>query len=240
LDVPVITEEAVFVSSGIYPEPVQLLAFDRSTGTSKWKFLIPEEEYSPTTGVAAPLARNGYLTVGEAQVYLNAYGNRVYAISRTTGELCWKTSKIFSLRGDIPYSDGIIFVPGVRNLTALNAQTGEPLWKSSNKSGLSSPAVVDGTVYVGGEDGSLYALGARSGKQKWAFEAGDFTAAKPVVADGVVYAVSADGFLYAISTATGTKEWSYKLPPIEEHSVRPVVASGMIFLEINGGLLALG
>ena len=37
----------------------------------------------------------------------------------------------------------------------------------------SSPAVVDGVVYVGSDDGNLYALDAASGEQRWAFATGE-------------------------------------------------------------------
>jgi len=36
----------------------------------------------------------------------------------------------------------------------------------------SQPAVVDGTVYVGGHNGLLYALDAHTGKTRWSFDTG--------------------------------------------------------------------
>jgi outer membrane protein assembly factor BamB len=52
----------------------------------------------------------------------------------------------------------------------------------------SSPAVADGVVYVGSGDGRLYALDARTGKEKWSFNTGGEVFSSPAVADGVVYA----------------------------------------------------
>ena len=44
---------------------------------------------------------------------------------------------------------------------------------------LSSPVVVDGTVYVGSSDGNLYALHLDSGIEAWRFETGGPITASP-------------------------------------------------------------
>jgi LPXTG-motif cell wall-anchored protein len=43
---------------------------------------------------------------------------------------------------------------------ALNATNGLNLWKYSTDSGDSSPAVVNGIIYVGSGNGEIYALGS--------------------------------------------------------------------------------
>src|ERR1700748_2215573 len=37
---------------------------------------------------------------------------------------------------------------------------------------ISSPAVVNGVVYVGSDDGNLYAIDQQTGSQKWKFQTG--------------------------------------------------------------------
>ena len=63
----------------------------------------------------------------------------------------------------------------------------------------SSPALcADGTVYVGSNDGRLYALNP-DGTLKWRFRTGEVGRSSPAVgADGTVYCGSYDGGLYAI------------------------------------------
>ena len=47
-----------------------------------------------------------------------------------------------------------------RYIYALNAETGCEVWKYMTGSGImSSPSVADGIVYVGSDDGSIYAIG---------------------------------------------------------------------------------
>jgi outer membrane protein assembly factor BamB len=50
----------------------------------------------------------------------------------------------------------------------------------------SSPAVVDGVVYVGGLDDVVYAFEAESGAEIWRFTTGDDVSSSPAVVDGVV------------------------------------------------------
>jgi|APHM01.1.fsa_nt_gi FOG: WD40-like repeat len=52
---------------------------------------------------------------------------------------------------------------------------------------MSSPTVVDGTVYVGSNDGNLYALAADDSTEQWAFNTGTGVVPSPAVADGTVY-----------------------------------------------------
>jgi len=71
----------------------------------------------------------------------------------------------------------------------------------------STPAVADGTVYVGstGEQ-KLYAFSAATGKVRWFFQTSGQVQAAPTVAGGGVY-VSSDQ-LDAVSASTHLKLWS--------------------------------
>src|SRR5207237_398 len=106
---------------------------------------------------------------------------------------------------------------GPGNVSQLGrAWTGPPVAPNV----VSSPAVVGGVVYVGGEDGVLYAFSASgttncSGAPKtctplWTAATGSSFELSPAVANGVVYAGSntaTNGKLYAFS-ASGTTNCS--------------------------------
>jgi outer membrane protein assembly factor BamB len=62
----------------------------------------------------------------------------------------------------------------------------------------SSPAVAGSVVFVGSEDGRLYAVDAASGAKLWDFLTGDKITSSPAVVNGVVYVGSHDGNVYAI------------------------------------------
>jgi outer membrane protein assembly factor BamB len=73
----------------------------------------------------------------------------------------------------------------------------------------SSPAVVDGVVYVGSTDSYVYALKADTGEKLWTFKTGSWVESSPVVVGGVVYIGSNDGFIYALDAQTGKERWSF-------------------------------
>jgi len=71
----------------------------------------------------------------------------------------------------------------------------------------SSPAVANGTVYIGSHDRRLYAFDASSGQQKWVASTGGSIGSSPAVANGVVYIGSYDYKLYAFDASTGKPKW---------------------------------
>ncbi len=99
----------------------------------------------------------------------------------------------------------------------------------------SSPAVVNGVVYVGSDDGNLYALDAASGTRKWAYQTGGAIASSPAVVNGVVYIGSEDHSLYALDAASGTKKWAYQTGGAIHSS--PQVVNGVLYVGSDDGKL---
>lgn len=99
---------------------------------------------------------------------------------------------------------------GVYN-SAAPKKSGKVKWKF-HTSGMviSSPAVTDGTVYVGSTDGNLYAVDADTGSLKWKFSAKSRITSSPAVANGKVYFGAYDGNFYALDRSTGTLSWKYR------------------------------
>jgi outer membrane protein assembly factor BamB len=97
----------------------------------------------------------------------------------------------------------------------------------------SSPAVVAGVVYVGSDDGSVWAFDATDGNALWSFGTGGTVRSSPAVVDGVVYAGSNDGSVYAIDGTTGTEIWSFATEGIVTAS--PLVVDGLVFIGSRGG-----
>ena len=61
----------------------------------------------------------------------------------------------------------------------------------------SSPAVVNGVVYFGGEDYNVYAMNASTGALLWSYKTGGGVYSSPAVANGMVYIGSDDHKMYA-------------------------------------------
>jgi outer membrane protein assembly factor BamB len=92
----------------------------------------------------------------------------------------------------------------------------------------SSPAVVDGTVYVGGNDGNLYALSAAAGTREWQFTTGGRVSSSPAVVDGTVYVGSEDGSVYGIDSGTGEEVWRFETGDPVVSS--PTVVDGTVYV----------
>ena len=92
----------------------------------------------------------------------------------------------------------------------------------------SSPAVVNGVVYIDSTDHSVYALDAKTGTSLWSYPTGDHIFSSPAVANGVVYIGSYDHKMYALDAKTGTRLWSYRTGHIIYSS--PAVANGVVYL----------
>jgi outer membrane protein assembly factor BamB len=99
----------------------------------------------------------------------------------------------------------------------------------------SSPAVLNGVIYIGSDDGNLYALNASTGQKLWSFStgAGQRILDAPALADGVVYIGSYDGVLYALNANTGKRLWSFSTGP-NPIVGPPTVVDGVVY--VSGGI----
>ncbi|TMK76311.1 MAG: hypothetical protein E6G47_13360, partial [Actinobacteria bacterium] len=102
-----------------------------------------------------------------------------------------------------------------------SAQTGDDIW--------SSPAVVNGTVYVGSYDHKIYAFDASTGATKWTYATGDAVESSPAIVNGILYVGSDDHYLYALNAASGALVWKAATGDrIAEDS--PAVANGIVYI----------
>lgn len=92
---------------------------------------------------------------------------------------------------------------------------GDLLWErtlhDSDSGALQGPTVVDGTAFVSGGDGQLWALSSADGTEQWTFESGNDRTGGPVVADGTVYfGTTTDDrvdALHAVGVDSGRERW---------------------------------
>jgi len=167
--------------SGIYPEPGP-----RQFHGIKWKFATGNRVAS------SPVWH-------EDTLYFGSDDGSVYAVDAAGGRQKWR----FVTRGPVPatpaVSGGLVYFPSYDGMIyAVDARTGKLRWKTATGGErrfeakglhgmapknqtfadpydvfLSSPVVVNESVYVGSGDGNLYALDAASGNVRWKFPTGD-------------------------------------------------------------------
>jgi outer membrane protein assembly factor BamB len=180
--------------------------------------------------VAAGCASNSSFAANPAPSALGAF------LGETRRSVNW------SEFGFIP--SGGRFNPHERMLSSRNAHRLHKRWSfftgcSGSQCGSSSAAVVNGTVYVGGYDGNLYALKAATGAKLWSFLTAGDVRSSPAVANGVIYDGSGDDNVYAIDAARGTKLWSYTTG--NQLFASPTVVNGVVYVGSgNGYVYAFG
>jgi outer membrane protein assembly factor BamB len=130
--------------------------------------------------------------------------------------------------------DGIVYYPsnyGTDSLYALDAATGELIWKF--RTGYTDDAVTvkDGYLYTASD--SLWCLNALTGERVWATAAADADGSTPGVVDGAVYAGRASyssgySFVHRFDAATGAVVWTDTLPGYTASCL--TVWNGMVFV----------
>jgi outer membrane protein assembly factor BamB/PKD repeat protein len=147
-------------------------------------------------------------------------------------------------------ADGYVYVTGnphastsnIGPLYCLNASTGKSIWSYSTGGSTgtvtdSSPAVVNGLLYVGGSGGDLYCLNASTGGFVWSYATGGPVGSSPAVVNGSVYFCSEDYNVYCLNASNGELIWSYRT--ISQFDSSPAVASGIVYAGSGDYIYAL-
>lgn len=102
------------------------------------------------------------------------------------------------------------------------------LWTyTTDKMVRSSPAVVNGCVFVGCWDGHVYCLSASNGELLWNHSGHEFDSS-PAIDNGFVYIGSDDGYVYCLDIATGTTFWRTEIGGDVRSS--PAVVEGRVYV----------
>jgi outer membrane protein assembly factor BamB len=182
---------------------------------------------------SSPVVSNGLVYIAEADFWTT---DQLLAYNALTGRLRWSANTWGDVHGAPAVANGVVYVAterGNQYLEAFDATTGTQLW-SAPVGSYCSPAVADGTVYLTGLDGRLYAFDAASGALRWNtpnISLGPFSS--PSAAKGMAYVGSGDGNLYAFDAATGTQQWTAQTGGPVDSS--PAVVNGVVYIGSEDG-----
>jgi outer membrane protein assembly factor BamB len=150
---------------------------------------------------AADITAKNWLWENKIRLYWNTF--YLYGVlpkpSNPSGFL-WGISLGRDLRmGSSPALDGsYAYVGAGANLVSVDITVHKVQWTFSTGGDVySSPAVAGEVIYVGSEDGHLYAVDKATGLKLWDADTGAEIESSPAAADGMVYIGSFDGKLYA-------------------------------------------
>jgi eukaryotic-like serine/threonine-protein kinase len=189
--------------------------------------------YGPSTGTSLAGVQWRVATKGDVigspavfrnTVYIGSGDGRLYALDLQTGAERW----LFDAQSPIPSTpavgDNRVYF-GTRNGTyyAVDATNGTLRWqfktgadlplKWGHESGdyyTSSPVYVDGLVIFGAGDGQVYAVDAKTGRERWRARTEGRVRSSPAVSRGLVYVGSMDGRIYCFELQSGRQVWRYE------------------------------
>jgi len=123
-----------------------------------------------------------------------------------------------------------------RGYSAGNSPTNSVklLWAFTTMAAVvSSPAVANGCVFAGCNDGAVYCINASNGELVWYYPTGSEVESSPAIDNGCVYIGSGDGNVYALNASSGAKLWSYTTSNKVESS--PAVVDGVVYIGSGDG-----
>ena len=118
-----------------------------------WKH---QDEKATSPFIASPALINNYIIVGSRDKYL-------YCFDKNNGKLYWKKNMGGRIDASAVIANNKIVIPTMKgDLKIVNLQDGRTLMSYEIGSPIcGSPAVIDGLIVVGGEDGKIYGVGKR-------------------------------------------------------------------------------
>ena len=152
------------------------------------------------------IGRRKFLRAGGGAVLAGAAGNADAALETSTTQGQWSQFCRNSRNtGYAPETDAPTSNVGTR-------------WEFQAEDSVeSSPVVANGVVFVGSDDGRLYALDATDGSKQWSFDAGSEISSAPAVDGGTVFVVTKDTSVYALKGANGAEQWSVQNAVAHSH-----------------------
>jgi outer membrane protein assembly factor BamB len=215
--------------------PSPFYALDAQTGMLKWSVILPWHT------VSFPTLAFNTLYFG---IFTADHGNcGLVALDEFSGQLLWEYVTYPGVWGAVAADNNthVVFTglgnPGAA-VVALNAQTGNVIWKHSipeygtDDDVGSGITVSNGLVYADSKNGSEYALNEQTGAIVWSALVGKQSngniSSQAVSANGNLYVGSLSNDLYALNATTGSLVW--KTPTNSHIYSSPAIANGVVYV----------
>lgn len=186
-------------------------AIDAATGIKVWEWEtggFPDDPDDPDVDSSPAVSRR------DGTVYVGSFDNRLHAIDGRTGQVKWsyRTDDDVISSPSVARDGKTIYIPSISGKVHAVSDKGEKRWSTDLGHAIMAEPVLDGanTLYIGDDDGKVYALDAKNGKIKWSHDFGDKVRGEPAVANGRLYVatINADAFLHCIGGEGGSSSHS--------------------------------
>lgn len=171
----------------------------------------------------------------------------LYALNTNSGSLKWKFTTDGAIYSGVRLAEDVLYFTSDDGFVyKLSQADGALIWKANihidetekrfpldadcctwDYRG-STPALNEGSLYVGSADGNFYALDEEDGAVKWSYKTKKQVNSSPAIADGKVVFGSFDGSVNALNLSDGSEVWKVKTyVPI---SSSPAIHKGVVYI----------
>jgi outer membrane protein assembly factor BamB len=225
-------DAGVVVAGGVAVAPALdgvVYGIDLSSGEVRWQ--APGAPHS--TYRAPPIA-----VADDRVIVANSLG-RIAAYDADTGTTVW-TVEVGAPVEEAPAAAGEwLVIPTTRGtLVALDAASGVEGWRftsGDDRERYYTPAVAEGTVYVGSSGGALVARRLSDGGEQWRYESDGHVASAPLIVGAHVFAGTLDERLVVLDAASGAPRGSYELTGRAKST--PSALGGLVIVPAEPGLV---
>jgi outer membrane protein assembly factor BamB len=201
---PTIADDVVFFTIKVNPPYAQsLVALSAKDGTPLWKIYLSSTISFPTVVV-------------DNIIYVSCNDGSCLAFRAIDGSLLWQRYVHGRPCSSPTVVNGIVYIAFAMEtrvpLYALSAKDGSIVWRqtvkiSTERGNVTRPTVVNSSLYIGTNDGSLLAYSIEDGALLWRYQTKGQLLSQPIVADGIVYIGVNDGCVYALRADDGNLLW---------------------------------
>jgi outer membrane protein assembly factor BamB len=201
---PTVADEVVFFTIKVNPPYAQsLVALSAKDGTPLWKIYLSSTISFPTVVV-------------DNIIYVSCNDGSCLAFRAIDGSLLWQRYVHGRPCSSPTVVNGIVYIAFAMEtrvpLYALSAKDGSIVWRqtvkiSTERGNVTRPTVVNSSLYIGTNDGSLLAYSIKDGTLLWRYQTKGQLLSQPIVANGIVYVGVNDGCVYALRADDGNLLW---------------------------------
>jgi outer membrane protein assembly factor BamB len=154
---------------------------------------------------AACAYNNGHLIIA------SRYGEKTLSkYDLTYGKYLWKVDAGDIASEPLVTADGIFISALYNHVDKYNLDSGEKIWSfKSDDQHRSSPALKNDVLVAGCDNGTIYALNARTGALKWKIKTAASVFATPIIGEEMVFVGSVDSTFYALNLDDGQTRWRF-------------------------------
>lgn len=136
----------------------------------------------------------------DGSAFYGTFDNEVLSVNLAQKQIAWHyehPERKFPFYSSAAVTRERVVIGGRDKMVHGLTLQGKMAWTFATRARVeSSPAIADGRVFVGSNDGRFYVLSLSNGTKLWEFDAGAPLSASPAIANGKIVIGSQDGRLY--------------------------------------------